>query len=704
MNHKESDIPCASIKSALIVGKNKNNDRVSNAVGKTTIYNAIEYALFNKSHSTNLDKVVKDGAKKCVVEFDFEINGKAYRIKRSRYAKGTAADMLLYQIDDGKLTDISGATPSKTEEKLAEIVKLTHKAFEISVLFRQADLTGLTTVDPQKRIELLKEPMNLSKYTKLEKLVAEKVKPIKKDIAKTETTIEMFGDPESDVNASKIELKACHKSISQKEQAVNVDLVRAIQQKKQALETIKSTLGSADTEIHNKAEQQKQRAADISKRINKIAESIQETKQEINQNIILQTQSIKENNDLADKIAILEQIKYTPISELETKLSKVLADEIKGEKLIAECGFEIKQAQQNIPESDSCPACHQSITEDYRHTCKEESERIIKSKQTDIVFYTEALTKCKNKKQSINNEILEVRAHEKELNRAKMTLDHQKASLKMVKSQVESAQKRLVDLETQMANTSAELQEAIKHYDTLKEAAQKSNVADINDKLFVLSDEIRMCEESREAMQVEISSLKTKEGGLQERINSRTEDKNKLEAAKKELNTLLYNLKIHQLTANAFSHKGIPTFIIHTILDELQYETNCALKELRPELEIALDAELNITYKRNGAEREYGQLSHGQRVYVALSFKRGLSRVIQKKIGVDSVMLMMFDEVDANMDKAGVDTFARAVRQWQNDFVIFVITHNDELKDLFSHAILVEEDDNGSEARLVNSW
>ena len=59
---------------------------------------------------------------------------------------------------------------------------------------------------------------------------------------------------------------------------------------------------------------------------------------------------------------------------------------------------------------------------------------------------------------------------------------------------------------------------------------------------------------------------------------------------------------------------------------------------------------------------------------------------------------------DAGLDEAGVDAFADAIRKWQNDFTIFVITHNKDLKDKFSHAILVEEDDDGAQAKLVTSW
>ena len=55
--------------------------------------------------------------------------------------------------------------------------------------------------------------------------------------------------------------------------------------------------------------------------------------------------------------------------------------------------------------------------------------------------------------------------------------------------------------------------------------------------------------------------------------------------------------------------------------------------------------------------------------------------------------------------KVGVDAFADIVKFFQKDFIVLVITHNDRLKDKFSHAILVEQDMNMvSRAKVVSSW
>jgi DNA repair exonuclease SbcCD ATPase subunit len=96
-------------------------------------------------------------------------------------------------------------------------------------------------------------------------------------------------------------------------------------------------------------------------------------------------------------------------------------------------------------------------------------------------------------------------------------------------------------------------------------------------------------------------------------------------------------------------------------------------------------------------------LSYGQQVYLALAFKRGVSKVIQKRMGVD-LKLLQFDEVDASLDESGVEAFSDAIKKWQKDHFIFVITHNKFLKDKFNTIICVEESGLGSTCKIVESW
>jgi DNA repair exonuclease SbcCD ATPase subunit len=89
---------------------------------------------------------------------------------------------------------------------------------------------------------------------------------------------------------------------------------------------------------------------------------------------------------------------------------------------------------------------------------------------------------------------------------------------------------------------------------------------------------------------------------------------------------------------------------------------------------------------------------------VNFSLKLGLSFLLQKLSGVD-VKFLLLDEITQSFDPSRVDLFMDIVKFFQKDYTILVITHDDRLKDKFSHAVLVEQDINMvSRARVVSSW
>ena len=138
--HDNSFIDINQFSSALIVAKVANNDLRSNGAGKTSIFKAIEYVLFNQA-DVNLEKLVRDDAQSCCITMDVEIDNKEYRISRSRTKKGISDLTLLERtpeigtveevygtsipkIDKKFWKDISGRRAADTEKELFKLVKL----------------------------------------------------------------------------------------------------------------------------------------------------------------------------------------------------------------------------------------------------------------------------------------------------------------------------------------------------------------------------------------------------------------------------------------------------------------------------------------------------------------------------------------------------------------------------------------------------
>ena len=202
---------------ALIVGKAENNSDVSNGVGKTTIFRAIEYVLFGHA-DINLEHIIRDDMDKCSVVFDFFVGQQEYRVSRTRTRKGVS-DLTLYKrtsteslneeafhilkndqylpIFDSKYwEDVSGRRTSDTEKELTKLIGVNLKSFRIFVHFLQRDFGGLAVATPEKRKQILKDALSLAVYSKLEKIAKDKFAGLNKEADRLKVLIENLGNPE----------------------------------------------------------------------------------------------------------------------------------------------------------------------------------------------------------------------------------------------------------------------------------------------------------------------------------------------------------------------------------------------------------------------------------------------------------------------------------------------------------------------------
>ena len=124
---RQADIDCTAFNSTLIFSRFIKNERESNAGGKSTIFRAISYLLFNVAPSS-IEKIVRDGAKRCKVRFTFQIGNNKYRATRTRRKKASNFD--LEQFMDNRWETVNQKTNSETGEELRKLIKISYKAFE----------------------------------------------------------------------------------------------------------------------------------------------------------------------------------------------------------------------------------------------------------------------------------------------------------------------------------------------------------------------------------------------------------------------------------------------------------------------------------------------------------------------------------------------------------------------------------------------
>lgn len=165
--------------------------------------------------------------------------------------------------------------------------------------------------------------------------------------------------------------------------------------------------------------------------------------------------------------------------------------------------------------------------------------------------------------------------------------------------------------------------------------------------------------------------------------------------------------------AAAFGKRGIQALIIETALPEIQNEANQILGRMTDNrMSVTLETQrqtragkvmetLDIRIGDELGTRDYDLFSGGEAFRVNFALRIALSRLLARRAGAPMPTLIV-DEGFGTQDSAGREKLVEVINAIQDDFErILIITHIDELKDLFSVRIEVVKTAEGSTATLV---
>src|SRR6201985_445071 len=256
MGHILSDIDCTKFTSCLIVGKNKNNPNVSNGVGKSTIYKAIDFVLYGEYACDKIEEIIRDGADFCKVIFEFEISGVDYQVIRQRGKSGTHLYLNQFIVD--KWESLTAKTNTQTETELLKLVKISYKAFKNSISFAQSDFDGIASASPDKRKELLKEPLNILIYNKYHKIAKKKLDDQNKELEKNNLLILSLGKPEEELKFCIVKIAEAEENLKNKK--INYEQLNSeLNIKRTELSELNNLINSESTDVNAQLIDVKQR-------------------------------------------------------------------------------------------------------------------------------------------------------------------------------------------------------------------------------------------------------------------------------------------------------------------------------------------------------------------------------------------------------------------------------------------------------------
>lgn len=166
-----------------------------NGVGKSAIFDAITFALYNRHRAGSargMKELINHHCDKLIVEFDFLVDGTAYRIRRTcekrRTARPTREAFALdldnrQNLESARVTPIPGTDDEDgLEEWVQRTIGLKYPAFTSSVLLLQGESEKLLHAEPRERYFILAELIDLSRYQRLHKRAEEECKKYKASV------------------------------------------------------------------------------------------------------------------------------------------------------------------------------------------------------------------------------------------------------------------------------------------------------------------------------------------------------------------------------------------------------------------------------------------------------------------------------------------------------------------------------------------
>lgn len=721
VSHIHSSVDFTKFNKALIVGSSEGDPNIANGVGKTTLMNAIRFALFGKSPFSNRTKVVRHGADTCFVEFMFDKGDEIFKISRRLTAK-TGLMTVEFCKKDGEKWDFEGLTcdtPSKTSQKIIDIIGMNDETFVNISYFRQNDISHFTSGNSTKRKEILKEGLRINIWDEYQEVSKNQEKVINQKILLLDEKIKFFGDLENDIGVINSEILNKNTKLEQTKKTLiyTEGLLKKHNDVISGLELSIATKNSINpdglkielTKISEKAnnircskdkimpliKSNEEKIADIEKKNLEISKINYKNYKSVlitdhkERDILCKDFLLTYNEDVPN-------IKYynNDLSEFRNSYDICL-------KSLNELNFDLKQLLALEPGSE-CPTCLSVIENPHAIAQK----RLVK--QTDI----------ENSIEKNNNIIkdLEIKIRECELfikNAEKLSIEIEKNKFLLLKS--ETLLKELVNSNNKHHE---ELKGLLSEWNNLK--SRKEEILKIlsDSQLGNYETDLKNAILEKERLDLEYDKVKelimTTSIELGHLAGNKKNIENKLSekiTLSKERDVLISDLIIYSKLSTAFGKDGIQAIIMENITEDLKQYTNSILKDIYHK-SISVDfitqkQGVNGSWKEsfeivifiNNEEYDFEDVSGGEQVRISVAIRLALSQLLMQRVG-SNIQFILFDEVDQALDKHGLEALFNVINELSRNFKILVISHNDYMKEKFEDIITVHMNSEGSILKL----
>ena len=180
LSYREATLNFGGLQVACVSGQN--------GAGKSSLLEAIAWAIWGQSRTVAEDDVVHLGAVEAQVDFTFEHQQQIYRVMRSRRRKQGGTLEFQVQTEQG-FRPLTQRGMRATQQLICQTLRLDYETFVNSAYLRQGRADEFMLKRPSERKQILSDLLKLGQYDELADKAKERARDAKAQVAVLETTL-----------------------------------------------------------------------------------------------------------------------------------------------------------------------------------------------------------------------------------------------------------------------------------------------------------------------------------------------------------------------------------------------------------------------------------------------------------------------------------------------------------------------------------
>jgi DNA repair exonuclease SbcCD ATPase subunit len=677
-------------KPTLIIGKNGG--------GKSTIIDALVYVLFGKPfRKVRLGQLINNiNEKGLLVEVDFTINGKEYKVRRGM--KPSVFEIFV----DGEL--IEPPAESKIYQNTLEndILRLNYKTFTQIAILGSASYKPFMQLPLGDRREIIESLLDIGVFSRMNDILKAHVKQTKYELTEVNHQIELknqeYKDKRAFLNEFNLSKKtAINNMIAEKTQAKKKidDAINQHKYLKKSAKKIEADIKSLSKQAEIMEDAVVVLRGLLSQRI-QLEGEVKRIDEQLDRSDNLKKQTIEISDtieQLKSKISNKDKQRLHELEEvfIDTKSHQKEAIDIR--KTIATLSYRLDQLNEKInfyEENDSCDSCGQQIDPDYK-------KRILKELNNEHSGISKQIKVGNARLKEISDIIKKMVKCSEEIEECKKNISSVQAEIKSNMDKIEYLEKERKLIEenginevvynvlqqeiTDVVRKIDDLEKECAGYDEIKENLNNAQESlNVNNQAIQITDsEIIHYKEIRSNLLAKITEAEKTKCSISE---------NDIQAIRSQIISLTDQitekkqiLYYFDLIQKMLKDDGVKTVIIEEFLPIINGTVNMYLDKFDFPIQFMFDSKFSesiSSFNRN--DFTYYSFSEGEKARIDLSILFTWRDIAIRKAR-SATNILIFDEVfDGSMDVDGIENFMSILGIDTSEYTPFVITHDEDVK------------------------